>query len=49
MSETVFVRTYQNNDLPGCREMWKELAETHRELYDDPTIGSNKGIFQSRL
>jgi GNAT superfamily N-acetyltransferase len=35
----VVVRGYRPCDLGACRALWAELTETHRELYDDPTIG----------
>lgn len=35
----VEVRTYLPNDLGACRELWVELVERHRLIYEDPTIG----------
>jgi GNAT superfamily N-acetyltransferase len=37
----VIVRVYRPGDLDACRALWAELTETHRELYDDPTIGGD--------
>lgn len=40
------VRTYRKADLKACCELWKELTEKHREIYDDPTIGGDDpGLF----
>ena len=33
------VRGYQEADIESCRGLWRELAEWHREIYADPTIG----------
>jgi GNAT superfamily N-acetyltransferase len=39
MSEQFKIRKYQPEDLAQCRALWKELAEWHREIYQDPSIG----------
>jgi GNAT superfamily N-acetyltransferase len=36
---SVEIRRYQQKDLEQCRDLWKELTERHREIYNDPTIG----------
>lgn len=33
------IRKYQETDREHCRALWRELAEWHREIYQDPTIG----------
>jgi GNAT superfamily N-acetyltransferase len=33
------VRPYRPTDHGACRQLWAELTEHHRELYDDPTLG----------
>ncbi len=35
------VRPYDPSDLPACRSLWVALAQAHRDLYDDPTIGGD--------
>ncbi len=37
--EEVSIRKYQVSDLDACRSLWRELAEWHRMLYEDNTIG----------
>ena len=33
------IRGYQLSDLDGCRALWAEMTQRHRDIYDDPTIG----------
>jgi len=33
------IRPYQVSDLDRCRELWTELTQYHRDIYDDPAIG----------
>jgi len=33
------IRPYQPSDLARCRELWRELTQHHRDIYDDPSIG----------
>ena len=33
------IRKYEPIDREGCRALWRELTEWHREIYQDPTIG----------
>jgi GNAT superfamily N-acetyltransferase len=33
------VRPYRPTDHGPCRQLWAELTEHHRGLYDDPTLG----------
>jgi GNAT superfamily N-acetyltransferase len=40
MSEAT-IRTYHPFDLGACRALWAELAERHREIYGDPSIGGD--------
>ena len=38
------IREYQSKDLDACRQLWVELTEWHRHIYDEPSIGgSNPG------
>ena len=39
MTKSFNIREYQPKDLEGCRALWKELVEWHREIYQDPAIG----------
>lgn len=32
----VTVRPYRPTDLEGCRTLWVELVQHHREIYQDP-------------
>lgn len=38
---TVTIRPFRPLDHRACRELWAELTEQHRQLYDDPTFGGN--------
>lgn len=33
------IRPYKSSDLPSCRELYLQLVQWHRDIYDDPTIG----------
>ena len=35
----VVIRNYEEADKEKCRSLWRELAEWHQEIYEDPTIG----------
>jgi N-acetylglutamate synthase-like GNAT family acetyltransferase len=35
----VVVRGYREDDRAACRALWRELTQTHRDLYDDQSIG----------
>jgi len=35
----LIIRQYQSSDLNACRELWQELTEYHRKIYNDPSIG----------
>lgn len=39
MSKYYAVRKYRKSDRARCRSLWRELAEWHREIYQDQTIG----------
>ncbi|MFX1598424.1 MAG: GNAT family N-acetyltransferase [Promethearchaeota archaeon] len=39
MSISFVVRKYRSGDRESCRDLWRELTEWHREIYQDPTIG----------
>ncbi|MFX0064333.1 MAG: GNAT family N-acetyltransferase [Candidatus Hermodarchaeota archaeon] len=36
----VIIRGYQEGDKEKCHELWFELTERHREIYNDPSIGN---------
>ncbi|MFH1862093.1 MAG: GNAT family N-acetyltransferase [bacterium] len=38
----LIIRHYNPSDLPRCRELWTELVQRHRDLYDDPSIGGEQ-------
>jgi GNAT superfamily N-acetyltransferase len=39
LESPLVIRSYEESDLEGCRALWKELTEWHREIYQDKTIG----------
>jgi len=39
MKGLVTIRPYRDQDREDCRSLWHELADRHREIYGDPTIG----------
>jgi GNAT superfamily N-acetyltransferase len=40
------IRAYEPHDLQRCRQLWQELTQHHREIYDDPSIGGDvPGLF----
>ena len=39
MSMKVTIRHYKAEDRMQCRELWDELTEWHRHIYDSPKIG----------
>jgi len=47
----VAIRKYQETDREQCRSLWRELAEWHQEIYQDPTIGgeSPEDFFDKHL
>ena len=36
------IRKYQPRDLEECRNLWRELTEWHRKIYDDLNIGGEQ-------
>ncbi|MCG8427885.1 MAG: GNAT family N-acetyltransferase [Chromatiales bacterium] len=41
----MLIRTYQSSDLDRCRELWTELTQHHRDIYDSQKIGGdNPGL-----
>ena len=41
----MIIRNYLDDDLDACRELWVQLTETHREIYEAPDIGGdNPGL-----
>jgi GNAT superfamily N-acetyltransferase len=39
LAEPVTIRPYRPLDHRACRDLWADLVNTKRELYQDPTIG----------
>lgn len=39
LTEEVCIRKFQPSDLDSCRNLWRELVEWHRTLFEDSTIG----------
>ena len=39
MALSFIIRKYQDDDREQCRDLWRELTEWHRKIYQDPTIG----------
>ena len=39
MSKPCIIRKYKEADREQCGSLWRELAEWHREIYQDLTIG----------
>ena len=37
----VEIRKYRSSDFNACRELWAQLTEHHRGIYDNPTIGGD--------
>lgn len=35
------IRQYKSEDRTQCRELWRELTEWHRQIYNDATIGGD--------
>ncbi len=36
---TLAIRPYGGSDLEACRDLWRELTQRHRDIYDDQSIG----------
>lgn len=41
MTDVTTIRAYTKDDLEACRELWAELTEWHRRIYDSPGIGGD--------
>lgn len=42
----VAIREYQDRDLEGCKHLWRELTQRHRDIYLDQSIGGDDpGIY----
>ena len=37
--ERFIIRSYVPSDLPACCELYLQLVQCHRDIYDDPAIG----------
>ena len=33
------IREYEPSDLEVCRDLWRDLTQRHRDIYEDPAIG----------
>lgn len=45
----ISIRTYHPGDLEACRVLWEALTQHHRDLYQDPSLGSdNPGFYFDR-
>lgn len=33
------IREYESRDLEACRQLWRDLTQRHRDIYQNPTIG----------
>jgi GNAT superfamily N-acetyltransferase len=38
---TISIRPYRPSDLDACRDLWRELTQRHRDIYDDQSIGGD--------
>ena len=38
---SVTIREYEPSDLEVGRDLWRDLTQRHRDIYDSPTIGGN--------
>jgi len=36
---SVEIREYSVADLEVCRDLWRDLTQRHRDIYEDPSIG----------
>ncbi len=36
---TLAIRQYGGSDLEACRDLWRDLTQRHRDIYDDQSIG----------
>jgi GNAT superfamily N-acetyltransferase len=41
MNKELVIRPYRSSDLSACRELYLQLVQQHRDIYDDPTIGES--------
>ncbi len=43
---SILIRSYRPADLAACRELWRELTQRHRDIYNDSTIGgADPGLY----
>lgn len=40
--DPVHIRPYEPGDRDACRDLWRELTQRHRDIYDSPTIGGDE-------
>ena len=38
----MLVRGYEERDREACRDLWRELTQWHRDIYDDQTIWQDR-------
>jgi len=43
---SVTIRPYLPSDIEHCRELWTQLTQHHRDLYNDATIGGDSPRLQ---
>lgn len=39
---TTEIRNYKNSDLETCRNLWVDLTQRHRDMYEAPEIGGDE-------
>ena len=41
MGAAISIRAYEARDLGACRDLWRELTQRNRDIYDDQAIGGD--------
>ena len=45
----ITIRKYRDRDLEGCKMLWRQLTQHHRDIYSDQSIGGDDpGIYFER-
>ncbi|HXQ34067.1 MAG TPA: GNAT family N-acetyltransferase, partial [Anaerolineales bacterium] len=45
----ITIREYQDRDFEGCKMLWRQLTQHHRDIYSDQSIGGDDpGIYFER-
>jgi len=42
----MIIRNYEDTDLEGCRSLWFDLNQRHREIYEAPKLGGDSPQLQ---